>query len=122
MNTSANKVDVLGIIDDTITMEESDGQYISQDLRGARAAVAELIERENALDIEACRLRGELGRLRNMLRGFSVKVNYQPLCAPMTYLTEVQLFCEFQPGQGEKVANTWIEELNFIEHIAKIGG
>lgn len=82
------------------------------------AKVRALFERDalaaevKALDSEACKLRGELYALRNMLEGYEVSVQRNQLHgAGLTYLTEVQLLREFQPGVGESHAEWWKKTL-----------
>lgn len=71
-----------------------------------------LADEVKALDSEACKLRGELYTLRNMLEGYEVSVQRNQLHgAGLTYLTEVQLFREFQPGVGESHAEWWKKTL-----------
>ncbi len=55
-------------------------------------------------EAEVMQLRYQLNSLRQLLSGFDIAVQKNPLQPPCTYLEEVRLSHEFQPGCGHEVA------------------
>ena len=43
--------------------------------------------------------------LHELLAGFEVRVEHIPLVSPATYLEEVRVSCEFQPGKARGIAD-----------------
>ena len=70
-------------------------------------------------DAEVMQLRYQLNSLRQLLSGFEVEVQNNPLQPPCTYLEEVRLSHEFQPGEGQKVAAALRNALNSNSEGAK---
>ena len=70
-------------------------------------------------DAEVLQLRYQLNSLRQLLSGFDVAVQNNPLQPPCTYLEEVRLSHEFQPGEGQKVAAALRNALNSKSEGAK---
>ncbi len=70
-------------------------------------------------DAEVMQLRYQLNSLRQLLSGFDVAVQKNPLQPPCTYLEEVRLSHEFQPGEGQKVAAALRNALNSNSEGAK---
>jgi len=68
--------------------------------------------RKGGSDAEAMQLRYQLNSLRQLLSGFNIAVQNNPLQPPCTYLEEVRLSHEFQPGEGQKVAAALRNALN----------
>ncbi|GEM_PF-2367936 len=80
------------------------------DLRAAREALD--ASPKGGSDAEVMQLRYQLNSLRQLLSGFTVAVQNNPLQPPCTYLEEVRLSHEFQPGEGQKVATALRNALN----------
>lgn len=76
----------------------------------ARAEAAEA--KVELMDFETCAIRGELAGLKGLLSGFNVTTLDHPLQAPATYLTEIRIYREFQPGCAEPVVKAIRAALN----------
>ncbi|KRG54087.1 hypothetical protein [Stenotrophomonas nitritireducens] len=77
-----------------------------------RNSMLEIVDRARLIDAspkggseaEVMQLRYQLNSLRQLLSGFDIAVQKNPLQPPCTYLEEVRLSHEFQPGCGHEVA------------------
>lgn len=102
---------------DMETADPEDPRYDdghAEALRIADKIVSKVIDAslKGGSDAEVMQLRYQLNSLRQLLSGFTVAVQNNPLQPPCTYLEEVRLSHEFQPGEGQKVATALRNALN----------
>ncbi|WP_313645300.1 hypothetical protein [Stenotrophomonas sp.] len=97
---------------------ETDGSETGADM--LRTVLRELQDSpKGGSDVEVMQLRYQLNSLRQLLSGFDIAVQNNPLQPPCTYLEEVRLSHEFQPGEGQKVAAALRNALNSNSEGAK---
>ncbi|KAF1009537.1 MAG: hypothetical protein GAK28_00175 [Luteibacter sp.] len=90
----------------TVTRYDDDPSSETYDADGHSRCVdiadAALLRYEQAITTArpAVATPAEVTDLHRLLEGFTVTVERNPLVSPATYLDEVRLCCEFQPGQG----------------------